>query len=87
MNFCSIFSKGKQPFDFIKRNVIRKLAYKVKYIGQINGGLIMFFANSRIRFLKISCLDCENMERINTRQRNTINVVQCSKCYDNFHII
>ena len=37
--------KGTQPFDFIKRNVIRKVAHKVKYISQINGGLIMFFAN------------------------------------------
>ena len=45
-----IFSKGTQPLDFIKRNVIRKLAYKVKYISQTNRGLIMFFGNSRIRF-------------------------------------
>ena len=49
-NFCSIFSKGTQPFDFIKRNVIRIIAYKVKYISRFNRGLIMFFANSRIRF-------------------------------------
>ena len=34
---CSIFSKGKQPFDFVKRNVIQKLTYKVKYIIQISG--------------------------------------------------
>ena len=27
---CSIFRKGTQPFDYIKRNVIRKLAYEVK---------------------------------------------------------
>ena len=40
---CSIFSKATQLQDFIKPNVIRKLAYKVKYISQINGGLIMFF--------------------------------------------
>ena len=26
----------------------------VKYISQINGGLVMFFGNSRIRFFKIS---------------------------------
>ena len=38
---CSIFSKGTQPFDYIKRNVIRKLAYEVKYTSQINGGLII----------------------------------------------
>ena len=48
---CSILSKGTQPFDFIKPNVISKLTYKVKYISQINGGLIMFFRDSRIRFL------------------------------------
>ena len=24
---CSIFSKGAKPFDYIKRNIIRKLAY------------------------------------------------------------
>ena len=42
---CSIFSKGTQPFDFIKRTVIWKLGYKGKYISQINGGLIMFFKN------------------------------------------
>ena len=54
---CSI-SKGTQPFNFIKRKVIRKLAYRVKCISQINGGLIVFFGNSRIRFPKISWLDC-----------------------------
>ena len=31
---CTIFGKA---------HVIRKLAYKVKYTSQINGGLIMFF--------------------------------------------
>ena len=50
INFGSIFSKGIQPFDFIKRKVIRILPYKVKYISRFNRGLIMFFANSRIRF-------------------------------------
>ena len=43
--FC-IFSKGTQPTDSIKPHVILKLAYKVKYISQINGGLVMFFGNS-----------------------------------------
>ena len=28
-------SKGTSPFDFIKGNVIQKLAYKVKYISEI----------------------------------------------------
>ena len=37
-----IFSKAIQPYDFIKPSTIRKLSYKIKYIG-INGGLIMFF--------------------------------------------
>ena len=46
---CSIFSKRTQKFDFIKRNLFQKLAYNVKYISQINGDLIMFFGNSRIR--------------------------------------
>ena len=47
---CNIFCKSTQPFDFIKHNVIRKLAYKVNYIIQINGVLIMLFSNSRVRF-------------------------------------
>ena len=38
-----------QPFDFLKCNVIRKLAYKVTYISQINGDFIMFFVNLRKR--------------------------------------
>ena len=33
---CSTFSKG--TFDFIKRNTIRELFYKVKNIRQIKGG-------------------------------------------------
>ena len=32
-------------------NVIQKLAYKAKCISQINGGLLMFFGNSRISWL------------------------------------
>ena len=40
---CSRFSKATQPLAFIKHNIIRKLAYKVKYVSQINGGLIIFF--------------------------------------------
>ena len=46
-HFCkfmwSIFAKATQSLDFIKPNLIRKLAHKVKYINQINGVLIMFF--------------------------------------------
>ena len=37
-----------QLLDFIKPNIIQKLAYKFKYISHINGGLIMFFGNLRI---------------------------------------
>ena len=31
-----------------------QMHHKVEYISQINGGLIMFFTNSRIRFFKIN---------------------------------
>ena len=56
----TIFSKNTQHFNFIKRNVNRKLVYKFKCISQMNGNLIMFFGNSKIRFFKkISSLDCE----------------------------
>ena len=51
--FCYIFcivSKGAQPFDFIKLNVIQKLVYKVKYMSQINGGFLLFFGNLIITF-------------------------------------
>ena len=58
---CSIFSKDTQSFDFIKLNVVRKLAYKVKY--SINVGMIMFFENFRKRFLLISWLDCEQYRK------------------------
>ena len=32
-----------RPTDLIKPSVVRKLANKVKYISQINGGLIVFY--------------------------------------------
>ena len=47
---CSVFIKSTQTFDSMKPSVIWKLTYKVKYISQINGALIMFFRNSRIKF-------------------------------------
>ena len=72
INVC-IFSKGTQPFDFIKPNIIGKLAYKVKYISQVSAGMIMVFFNL-IRFFKISS------RRINAIKRSTNNIVQCSKC-------
>ena len=72
---CSIFNESTQPFDFIKRNVIRKLPYKAKYISE---GLFMFPANSGIRFFNLVALIVNNMERIDTRKRNKINIVQFS---------
>ena len=78
----SLFSKATQPSDFIKPNVIRKLAYKVKYIGQINGGLIMFF-----RKFENSWLDCEKYGMNQYKKKEQQSTVQCSKCYDSFHII
>ena len=68
-----MFSKGIQPFDFIKYNVIQKLAYKVQYISQINGDLLMFFGNVRIRFFKLDGSVVNNYGK-NTRKRNTINM-------------
>ena len=58
---CSIFlcSKDTQPFDFIKPNEIWKLPNKVQYISHINGSLILFFGNLRIKFFLISWLNCE----------------------------
>ena len=61
--FERIFSKGTQPFEFIKCNIIQKLAYKFKYISQTNGGLLMIFGNLRIRFFKISWLNCEQLRK------------------------
>ena len=60
VNLCYIFSKATQPFDFIKPNIFGKLAYKVKYISQINVGLIW---NLRIRFFQISWPNCEQYRK------------------------
>ena len=51
------------------------------FIGPISkdGGSVMFFGNSRIKFLKLFGLIVSHMERINARKRNTINIVQGSK--------
>ena len=54
-----IFSKSTQPIGFVKPNIIRISNYKVKYIRQVAGGLIIFFRNSRIIFFKTSWLNCE----------------------------
>ena len=78
---CSTFSKGTQPFDFIKRNIIQTLAYKIKYVVQINGCLIMLFGHLKGRFFfKLVGSIINDMERTNTRKWNTINIVQCSRC-------
>ena len=83
----STFSKTTQPFDFIKPNVTWKLANKVKYISQSNGGLIRFFLEiPEEHFLKLVGSIVNNMKRINTR-KGTQSTVQCSKCYDNFHFL
>ena len=67
---CSLFNKDTYPFDFIKPNIIWKLNFKVKCISQINGGLIMFFENSGIRFFKISWLDCEQYGKNQYKKKN-----------------
>ena len=56
-----------KTFDFIKPNVIWKLNYKVKYISQINGGLILLLVGSIVN----------NIEKINRKKSNTINIAQC----------
>ena len=73
--FCSIFSKATEPFDFIKHNIIQNSAYMVRYISQIDRDL-MFFTGSTLRFFNYVGTIVNNMERINTRKRNTINTVQ-----------
>ena len=60
---CSTFSKA---------NVIRNLAYKVKYIRQINRGLMVLIGKSRIGFFKICCLDCEQNEKKNQFKKKNI---------------
>ena len=52
------FPKATHPFDFIILNVIRKLAYKVKCISEINRSLF-FFRNLGIRLFIFFGLDCE----------------------------
>ena len=55
---------------FSKANVIRKLAYKVKYIHQIKR-FNVFFGDLRIGFLKNCCLDCEQKkESIQEKEHN-----------------
>ena len=72
--FCSIFSKATEPFDFIKHNIIRNSAYMVKYISQINRGL-MFFTGSRLRFF-IMLARLRTIWKGSIQERKTINTVQ-----------
>ena len=63
-----MFSEDSQPIDSIKPNVT--CTHKVKYINQINGGLIMFFHNEKLKiiFLKLIGSIVNNIERINTKK-------------------
>ena len=56
---CSMFSQGTQN-HLISSNaiyIIQKVAYKVKYIDQINGVLIMFFGNLRVRLVGLIVIE------------------------------
>ena len=92
---CIMFSKGTHTFDFIKPKIIWTLTCKVeKYISQINGGL-MFFEDSRIRFLKLVSLIVNNMQKINATNRTqspmfsnqsvkvTFKLFKCHRSIDN----
>ena len=56
-------------FWFHQRQHNSKIACKVEYISQINGGL-MFFGNSKIRFFKISWLDCDQYGKESYKKKN-----------------
>ena len=73
LHCCKFICKATQPVYFIKPNVIRNLAYKVKYISQTNEHLIMFSEIQEYDFLKLIVSVVKNMERINSRKRNTVN--------------
>ena len=73
LHCCKLICKATQPVYFIKPNVIRNLAYKVKYISQTNEDLIMFSEIQEYEFLKLIISIVKNMERINSRKRNTVN--------------
>ena len=55
------------------------LIHIFKCISKINEVLITFFENSRIWFVKLLGSIVNNMDRINTKKRNTT-YSQCSKC-------
>ena len=73
-------SKGTPSFDFIKRNVIRKLGYTVIYIG----GLIMFSEIWEQGFLKLVGSIVNTIERIQEKGVQSVlfsvHSVKCSQC-------
>ena len=61
--------------------------YDVRIVDCVDCGFIIKFLSSTLSkgtqsfdFFKLVASIVNNMERINTRKRNTINIVQCSKC-------
>ena len=70
---CSIFSKAILPFGLIKPNIIQKLPINSNISVKLMEVWSCIFGNLRIRFFKLAGSIVKNMERINTRKRNTIN--------------
>ena len=54
-------------FDFMKHNVIQKLTYKVKFISQINGGLLFHVFQKFDNKIFLDSI-VNSMERINTKK-------------------
>ena len=80
MTFVMIsFKKNLTLFhtDYIFRRYHFLAEVTFKYISQINQK--SKYKNIKYIF-KLVCLIAINMEQINTRKRNTINIVQCWKC-------
>ena len=74
VNRCVVNSVKPHNHLTSKPNVIWKLGNKVKYISQINRGLIMSFLKFENIF-KISWLDCDQWkESIGTRRRTQLTV-------------
>ena len=59
----SIFTKAIRPFGFIKPSIIQKLPIKSNISVKLMEFWSCIFGNSRIRFLKISWLDCEQYRK------------------------
>ena len=85
LNFlCSIFNKGTKPFDFIKRDIIRKLADKVKHKVKLMEFDHVFQKFQNNIFLNYLARWCEHLgkNQYNNKEQN-----QRLKGYENFHII